>query len=246
MMASLPCPDHDPARRGAPSASSRCSTPRRKSRRRPSRRSCPHPTLTGLVELRGVAVPLSRRRRRRDRRRLVRPRQTERGHRDHRLDRRRQDHDARPRTAAVTTATADARCSSTASTVTPARARGAGMGADRHGSRSGRTLFTGTVASNLRFGNPDTTATMSCGPRSSSRRRGLRARDAPPAAWRRPSHRAGSNDPPAASASTSRSAARCCASRSCSCSDDARSRRSTSRLEARLRAAIALARPRGG
>ena len=106
--------DDDPARRrSAPSGSSRCSTP--------SRRSCRRPTPVTELRRHGDAraarrrVPLPGRRARRccATSRFTRPARAD--HRDHRQHRRGQDHAAQPRARGCSTSP-PARCSSTAST----------------------------------------------------------------------------------------------------------------------------------
>ena len=150
-------------------------------------------------------------------------REAGRGHRDHRLDRRGQDHAARSDPAARRS---DGGHGARRRRRRPrARARGA-VGADRHGAAA-RVSVLGHGRDRTCGSATPTRPTTSCGPRSRSRRRkDFVARDAAEARRRR--SRRAARTSPAASASGSRSRARCCASRRCSCST-IRSRRSTSR-----------------
>ena len=187
--------------------------------------------LTGVVELRGVeyrypgaSAPVLA-----DISFIAQP---GRGHRDHRLDRRRQDDAARADPAARRSDRGHR--ARRRRRRARARARGA-VGADRRRAAARRICSRARSRRTCASATP-TRPTTSCGPRSRSRRRRTSSRRCRSSSRRR-SRRAAPTSR-AASASGSRSRARCCASRRVFLFDDSFSALDLA-TEARLRAALA-------
>ena len=190
---------------------------RHRDQRRPAGDPACPPRSRGTMELRSRRVPLSRREHRCSP--TSHSRQAGRGHRDHRLDRRGQNHAAHliPRLSDTTAGTV------LVDGVDVRQRAPEELWAPSAWCRSGRTCSRAPSPRTFGSATP-TRPTTSCGARSSSRR-GRTSCARCPSSWRRRSPRVAPTSP-AASASGWRSRALSCARRPCSCSTT-RSRRST-------------------